>query len=168
MVGGSTPFCDPQMTTAWVYQQLRKNGHVHRPVIGAGLQTITPPMAAALKLPCDKGDIVSDLQADSPAGVAGVKLNDIVLSVNDRPLDNVAGWIQVGLRARAWVLHVCESPAGNENAVVRHHACRHGAAERAIGRPCRVVQEPDLSTRHHGRHVRRTALILLDSYRWYL
>jgi C-terminal processing protease CtpA/Prc len=31
----------------------------------------------------------------SPAAAAGVKLNDIVLSVNDRPLDNVAGWIRL-------------------------------------------------------------------------
>lgn len=86
-------FAIPAVLVNWVYQQLRKNGHVHRPVIGAGLQTITPPMAAALKLPRDKGVIVSDLLADSPAAVAGVKLNDILLSVNDRPMDNVAGWI---------------------------------------------------------------------------
>ena len=85
-------FAIPAALVNWVYQQLRQNGHVHRPVIGAGLQTITPPMAAALKLPRDKGVIVSDLLADSPAAAAGVKLNDIILSVNDRPLDNVAGW----------------------------------------------------------------------------
>jgi serine protease Do len=85
-------FAIPAVLVNWVYEQLRKNGHVHRPVIGAGLQTITPPMAAALKLPLDKGVIVSDLLADSPAAVAGVKLNDIILSVNDRPMDNVAGW----------------------------------------------------------------------------
>ena len=48
-------FAIPGVLVQWVYQQLREHGHVHRPVIGAGLQTITPSLAAALKLPRDSG-----------------------------------------------------------------------------------------------------------------
>ena len=76
-----------------LYEQLKKHGHVHRPTIGAGLQTITPPLAAALKLARGTGVIVSDLPPDSPAATAGMKLNDILLTVNGRPMDNVAAWI---------------------------------------------------------------------------
>ena len=86
-------FAIPGVLVQWVYQQLREHGHVHRPVIGAGLQTITPSLAAALKLPRDSGVIVSDLMPNTPAAAAGMKLNDIIVSVNDRPMDNIAAWM---------------------------------------------------------------------------
>jgi serine protease Do len=86
-------FAIPAGLVQWVYEQLKKYGHVHRPTIGAGLQTITPPLAEALKLSRTSGVIVSDLPSDSPAATAGLKLNDILLTVNGRQMDNVAAWI---------------------------------------------------------------------------
>jgi serine protease Do len=86
-------FAIPAGLVQWVYEQLKKYGHVHRPTIGAGLQTITPPLAEALKLSRSSGVIVSDLPSDSPAAAAGLKLNDILLTVNGRAMDNVAAWI---------------------------------------------------------------------------
>jgi len=86
-------FAIPGVMVQWVYAQLREHGHVHRPVIGAGLQTITPSLAAALKLPRDSGVIVSDLTPGTPAADAGLKLNDIIVTVNKRPMDNIAAWI---------------------------------------------------------------------------
>jgi serine protease Do len=88
-------FAIPSMLVRWVYEQLRKYGHVHRPVMGVGLQTITPTLAAALKLPRDSGVIVSDVLPGSPAESAGVKVNDVLLSVDGRPLDNVAAMMGV-------------------------------------------------------------------------
>jgi serine protease Do len=86
-------FAAPAVLVEWVYKQLREHGHVHRPVIGAGLQTITPTLAAALKLPRDSGVIVSDLMPGTPAASAGLKLNDIIVKVNDRRMDNIAAWM---------------------------------------------------------------------------
>ena len=37
--------------------------------------------------------IVSDLLPNTPAASAGIKLNDIIVSVNDRPMDNIAAWM---------------------------------------------------------------------------
>ena len=91
-------FAIPGVLVQWVYQQLREYGHVHRPVIGAGLQTITPSLAAALKLPLDSGVIVSDLTPNTPAAAAGMKLNDVIVSVNDRPMDNIAAWMGLSFR----------------------------------------------------------------------
>ena len=91
-------FAIPGVLVQWVYQQLREYGHVHRPVIGAGLQTITPSLAAALKLPLDSGVIVSDLTPNTPAAAVGMKLNDIIVSVNDRPMDNIAAWMGLSFR----------------------------------------------------------------------
>ena len=72
-------FAVPAMLVNWVYGQLRKNGHVTRPTLGAGLQTITPVMATALGLTPASGVIVSDVLPGSPAADAGIKLNDILL-----------------------------------------------------------------------------------------
>jgi len=88
-------FAIPGVMVEWVYGQLRQFGHVHRPVIGAGLQTITPALASALKLPRTEGVLVSDVLPESPAARAGIKLNDILISVNKRPMDNVAAWAGV-------------------------------------------------------------------------
>ena len=113
-------FAIPSTLVQWVYGQLRRYGHVHRPVIGIGVQTITPTLAAALKLPRESGVLIKDVLPGSPAESAGLKINDILLSVNRIPLDNVAAMLRVAfdydgdphlalevLRAReAWSLDV--------------------------------------------------------------
>jgi serine protease Do len=69
--------------------QLRKYGHVHRQLIGVGVQTITATMASALVLPRNSGVLVSDVTPEGPAEGAGVKLNDIVAGVDGRRVENV-------------------------------------------------------------------------------
>jgi serine protease Do len=88
-------FAIPSPMVQWVFGQLRKYGHVHRPVIGAGLQTITPTLAAALKLPSDSGVVVSDVVPGGPAEKAGLKLGDVLLSVDAMQLNNVAAMMGV-------------------------------------------------------------------------
>jgi len=69
--------------------QLRKYGHMHRQLIGVGVQAITATLAAALKLPRDAGVLISDVTPDGPAEIAGVKLNDIVTAIDGRRVANV-------------------------------------------------------------------------------
>src|SRR5262249_23115228 len=88
-------FAIPSMMGHWAFEQLRKYRHIHRPVIGVGLQTITPPLAAALRLPRDSGVVVSDVLPDSPADSGGLKINDILLSADNRPLDSVPAFMGV-------------------------------------------------------------------------
>ena len=82
-------FAIPSAVIAFAYPQLRKYGHTHRGEIGASLQTITPPLAAGLKLPRDWGVIVSDLLPGGPADTAGLKIQDIILSMDGRPIDSL-------------------------------------------------------------------------------
>jgi serine protease Do len=65
-----------------VYQQLRKYGHLHRPEIGVQLQTISPEMAEGLSLSRNYGVIVSDVLPGGPAEAAGMRIGDIVLTVD--------------------------------------------------------------------------------------
>ena len=70
-------------------EQLRKFGHMHRQLIGAEVQGVTPTLAAALRLPRDSGVLVSDVTPAGPAEKAGVRLNDIVAAVDGRRMENV-------------------------------------------------------------------------------
>jgi serine protease Do len=88
-------FALPSLLVEAVFTQLRECGHVHRPEIGTGPQTITPELAAALHLPRSSGVILSDIVPNSPAAVAGLQVNDILLSVDGRPMDNVAAMMGV-------------------------------------------------------------------------
>jgi serine protease Do len=71
------------------YRQLRKFGHIHRPEVGLGLQTITPSLAAALNLPRNYGLIVSDVKPGGPAETAGLRIGDVLLSADGRAADNL-------------------------------------------------------------------------------
>lgn len=70
-------------------QQLRKFGHLHRPEIGISVQTITPTLAAGLKLPRDFGVIVSDVLPDGPAQAAGVRIGDVLLAIDGKAASSV-------------------------------------------------------------------------------
>jgi serine protease Do len=82
-------FAIPSATVAFAYPQLRRYGHVHRGETGISVQAITPTVAAALKLPSDRGVIVSDVAPGSPADAAGLKVQDIITSIDGRPADNL-------------------------------------------------------------------------------
>jgi len=81
-------FAIPSNIVNTIYTQLRKEGHVHRGRIGIGVQTITPAMADGLELGRDWGVVVSDVQPDGPADKAGIKIGDIVLTLNRRTMRN--------------------------------------------------------------------------------
>jgi len=71
------------------YQQLRKYGHLHRPEIGVQLQTISPEMAAGLGLARNFGVVVSDVTPGGPAEAAGVRIGDILLSIDGKPAQSL-------------------------------------------------------------------------------
>ena len=82
-------FAIPSATVAFAYPQLRRYGHVRRGETGLAVQAITPSLAAGLKLPNDWGVIVSDVAPGSTAEAAGLKVKDIITSIDGRPADNL-------------------------------------------------------------------------------
>jgi serine protease Do len=75
-------FAIPAAVVAYAYPQLLKYGHVHQPVIGALLQTVTPDLAAGLHLAQDYGIIVSDVVPGGPAEKADLRIQDVIVSVD--------------------------------------------------------------------------------------
>jgi serine protease Do len=89
--GGSegVGFAIPSPLIQVVCDQLRKQGHFHRLVMGLGVQTITRALAGALTLARDSGVMISDVVPGSPGESAGLKLNDIVLAVDGKIIENL-------------------------------------------------------------------------------
>src|SRR5215471_6440210 len=82
-------FAIPARVVEFVYQSLRKHGHVHRVEIGATTQEITPTLAEALNLPQHWGVVVADVKPDGPADAAGLQVQDIILSADDRRIETL-------------------------------------------------------------------------------
>ena len=85
----------PSDTVQFVYEQIRRTGRVLQGEIGLGVQTITPKMAAGLKLPADSGVLVSDVRPGLPGDAAGIHPEDIIASVDKRTVITAAQFITI-------------------------------------------------------------------------
>jgi serine protease Do len=81
-------FAAPSNIVRTVFDQIRKTGRVRRGQIGVSAQTITPTMAVGLRLPQSWGVILGDVLPGEAAELAGLKVGDIIISMNDKPMEN--------------------------------------------------------------------------------
>ncbi|MGA9899269.1 MAG: trypsin-like peptidase domain-containing protein [Terriglobales bacterium] len=84
-------FAIPARVVRFVYESLRKYGHVHRVEIEAAAQNITPALAEGLGLSQSYGVVISDLTPGGPAEAAGLKIGDIVVTADERRIDTLPG-----------------------------------------------------------------------------
>jgi len=82
-------FAIPARIVDFVYHSLRKYGHVHRVEIGAAAQEITPALADGLHLAKRYGVVFADVKPDGPAAAAGLQIQDIVLTADDRRIETL-------------------------------------------------------------------------------
>jgi serine protease Do len=83
-------FAIPSGIARYAYEQIRKYGRVRRRTIGADLQSLTPDLAGGLGLTDTPGVVVADVDDDGPAEHAGLKVGDVIESIDGMPVDNVA------------------------------------------------------------------------------
>jgi len=89
--GGSVgvSFAVPAKRAIAVVEQLRANGEVRHPWIGASLQEATPALAKALGLPLVGGALVDDVVAEGPAALAGLRRGDVVTAFGCRAINEM-------------------------------------------------------------------------------
>jgi serine protease Do len=81
-------FAAPSNIVRAVFEQIRTSGRVRRGEIGVRAQTVTPVLAAGLRLPRDWGAVLADVVPGGPADRAGLAVGDLVLSVDGKPIEN--------------------------------------------------------------------------------
>ncbi len=81
-------FAVPSNIVRSVVEQLRENGVFMRGEIGVQAQTITPTLATGLSLGRDDGVVLADVYLGGPGYLAGLRVGDIVLALNGKPMEN--------------------------------------------------------------------------------
>ncbi|MDP2832274.1 MAG: DegQ family serine endoprotease [Pseudomonadota bacterium] len=69
-----------------VAEQLKTRGSVSRGRLGVVVQEVTADLADSFGLKNPEGALVADLEAGSPADKAGLKVSDIILKYNGKPV----------------------------------------------------------------------------------
>jgi len=81
-------FASPSNIVQAVYEQIRQDGRVRRGQIGVLAQTISPLLATALGLAMDASVVIEDVTPGSAAEAAGLKIGDVVVALNGKPIEN--------------------------------------------------------------------------------
>jgi serine protease Do len=81
-------FAVPAETVKRVVEQLEKGGTVSRGWLGVKIQNIDKDLAGSLGLKEPKGAIVSEVMKDGPAAEAGLKVEDAILSIDSKLIED--------------------------------------------------------------------------------
>jgi len=73
-------FAIPTTMGRHVYDSVVKTGTVRRGFLGVGIQELSKDLATSLNLPNASGALVTNVHEDSPAGKAGIKRGDTIIS----------------------------------------------------------------------------------------
>jgi len=85
-----------------VMDQIVRFGEVRRGVLGVETQDLTPDLAESLNLSQSEGAIIVGVEPKSPAAKAGLRLRDVVVAANGRPvrssgdMRNKVGLVPIG------------------------------------------------------------------------
>lgn len=102
-------FAIPSSVVSDVVDSLRESGSVTRGWLGVGIQPVDQDMATALGLKDASGALVSEVHGSTPAAKAGIKNQDVILSVNGqkvadpRELTRMVGALKPGSDANLTV-----------------------------------------------------------------
>ena len=78
-----------------VMEQIIQKGSVTRGWVGVGVQDITRELAESLKLSVTGGVLITHVERGGPADKAGVKLGDVLLAVNGKPVADTTGMLNM-------------------------------------------------------------------------
>jgi Do/DeqQ family serine protease len=81
-------FAVPSEIARSIMRQILDFGEVRRGLLGVSIQTIDTESAKALGAEVDSGALVSAVEPGSAAEEAGLHVDDIIIAVNDKKIDN--------------------------------------------------------------------------------
>jgi serine protease Do/serine protease DegQ len=84
--GQGIGFAIPVNMARKVMEDLVKRGKVTRGWLGIGIQPLTPELAKSFGVGADEGILVNQVMPKSPAETAGIKVGDLILSLDGKPL----------------------------------------------------------------------------------
>ena len=82
-------------TVGAISKQLIENGRVARPFLGINWESVTPRIAEVYNLPTPWGIFITRVATDSAAHIAGLQAGDIIVKLDDIPLDGNHPFINV-------------------------------------------------------------------------
>ena len=80
-------FAVPTEIASSIMNQILDFGEIRRGLLGVNIQTIDAQAAEALGNDIDSGALITGIQSDSAAEIAGLAVGDIIVEVNDKKVD---------------------------------------------------------------------------------
>jgi len=103
-------FAIPTNMAGKIVEHLVDFGEVRRGSLGIHVQDLTPDLAEAFNLEGQKGAVVVDVEKDSPADKAGLKISDVVIAINGESVEtstearNRVGLLRIGEKVDITIL----------------------------------------------------------------
>src|SRR6476646_1926471 len=92
-------FAIPTQIARPVVDTLLKDGKIEHARIGVGINDVTPENASFFHLDNATGALISQVEPDSPAAKAGIKVGDVITELNGKKMDN-SGQLQAAISAQ--------------------------------------------------------------------
>jgi serine protease Do len=89
-------FAIPTQIARPVVDTLLKDGKIEHARMGIGINDVTPENAAFFHMENATGALVSQVETDSPAAKAGLKVGDVITELNGKKMDN-SGQLQAAI-----------------------------------------------------------------------
>jgi serine protease Do len=94
-------FSIPSNTAFSIARQIIETGYFARPYLGVTFQTISPQIAFVYRLPVQYGAYITGVASNSPASQVGLKVGDIITSIEDTEIDENNSYFNILFKYQA-------------------------------------------------------------------
>ncbi len=133
-------FAIPINLAKGIIDQLKESGEVSRGWLGIGIQDLTPELAKYYGIADSRGVIVTQVGKGDPADKAGIRTNDIILSINGKPVTT----------SRDLSMRIANTPVGEKVSI---QLIRNGEKKTVEVKLAKKTDEPEMAARQEDNGV---------------